>query len=1073
MDISLVNLLLSSFGLFILFKFVFLPFTTKVAANDSSAYALKKYIARNIVDFGGLFFLLTTISSGTTWIIVQIINKKGGTTLGDIKNSIDFVKEVDVLTSTLANEWAITTTMMLSAALIIIAYKSTKKTFNERLSTALFNELERLKNEFDDGKWENLPHTEEMGKVYILIQEYFDKIENLQSIASSKEEISALHSLIENKDNLISYLKKLDLQRRINVEIEDEEYPKPKFIKDKIFLFFLSQGLISTFKKGSFVLFIIGVLLLIPSLLSIGSIVINDITKTKIALLNSKVEKLELEIQKKIVAEKFDKILYQTDKVSDEPLSDEDEKSLNELSKVFENNIVATRIGIVSVNFARTSKITNHNVKTAILDQFSTDNKVKVHTSEVIPRIVVDAVKLEKNTIFNNEPSTNLGQRIKIDLRVIATNNKVLWSHYKKLAIDATKTFQVPASSRSIKGMMISNVIGHIAQVAVIPNDAGKIVGNLAKIPSDIAEQFYVNESKRYMVALAKAEYIDDVMKDISEVKYRPLLSHHLEELKAYLKELPEKNSLSKIMMENPPSLSRVTEPHVQMEKAKETIRNIAKSNGSLGSQTYADALSSFGDYFPGYKGEERKTTKGKVISASATSSSRSYATSKAAFVRSRSYGKLRGFSRIGGVLIGRMPAGEKILDVIDINWKKEEENYSFTLVLSDGKKVNIGKFDPAIVYLALGYVADGRITTITMVSSDPLYDLKILLHPTLVDTGLGCRAIKLDQIADESTSDNIELKKLRKNENLGINNAKILYSFAWAVRLTNIADSNQNIAQEIIDYITHANNIISTYSEKIKSILETKKYNLDFISSKSDFYDASLVKLIKNCKNTKDYRDCIKTNSPTLVSTKDSTWLYPPAKTTEWSGVREIEYSLDKEFNFLLVNKHNKLWPFRFMVQTVFTSPPTFVKNNESYSDTNPWEFDSVNKLLMKIITINISKNQELKSIIKDMREFAILQRLFRVALNNKFSINFPIEKLAFLAKETKPYLSGYHRTLRWLPKPGVLEKVSALKAVQSGNNDKLRKTLMLQKQLRVELGISKDEKQIRLNNGDKCPMP
>ncbi len=1073
MDISLVNLLLASFGLFVLFKFILLPFTTKVAANDSSAFALKKYITRNIVDFGGLFFLLTTISSGAVWIIVKIVNAKGGTTLGDVQNSLSFVKEIDAISSTLANEWAITTTVLLAAALMIIAYKSTKESFNERLNTALSNELERLQNEFDDGKWEDLPPTEEMGKVYELVQEYSDKIEELQSIASSEEEISALHSLIENKDGLISYLEQLDLQRRINVEVEEEEYPKPESIKDKTLLFFISQGLMSTFKKGGSVLFMIGVLLLIPSILSVGSIAVNDNAKSKIALLDSKVEQLELEIQEKVIAEEFDKTLAQTIKTSDEPLSDEDEKVLNELSKVFENNIVATRtVGRVSANFARASRITSHSIRTAILDQFATtDNKIKVHASEAIPRIVEDAVKLEKSAILSSEPSTNLGQRIKNDLRAVATNNKELWLHYKKLTVEATKSFQVPASSRSIRGMMISNVVGHIAQGASIPGDVGKIAGNLAKIPSDIAEQFYINESKRYMVALAKAVHLDDAVKSISEVKYKPLPSQHIEELKAFSKELPEKNRLSKVMMENPPSLSRVTEPHVQMGKAQDTIRNLAKVNGSLGSQTYADALSSFGDYFPGYEGEERKTAKGKAISAS--SSSNRYASSKAASVRSRSYGKLRGFSRIGGVLIGRMPTGEETLDVMDISWKKEGGGYSFTLVLGDGKRVNIGNFDPAIVYLALGYVADGRVTTVTMVSSDTLYDLRILLHPALVDTGLGCRAIRLDQIADESTSDNIELNKLRKNENLGIRNAKMLYSFAWALRLTQIADSNQSIAREINDYIVYANNIISTYSEEVQTILEMQKYNLDFISSKSDFYDASLVKLIKNCSNTGDYRDCIKINSPTLISTNNPTWLHPPAKTTEWSGVREMEYSLDKEFNFLLANKHNNLWPFRFMVQTVFTSPPNFVKNNENYSDSNPWEFDSVNKLLKKTISSNISKNHELNSIIKDMREFAILQRLFRVVLADKFSENFPVEKLAFLAKETKPYLSGYHRTLRWLPNPGALEQVAAAGAMQNGNFDKLRKTLELQKQLREELGISKDEEQIRLNGGDECPKP
>lgn len=1075
MNISLINLLFASLGLFVLFKFVLLPFTTKVAASDSTPLALKKYITRNIVDFGGLFFLLTTISSGIVWIIVKIVNAKGGTTFEEVKDSLAFVKEVDSITSAFANNWAVITTALLAGALVILAYKTTKNSFNKRLNTALSEELERLQKDFNEGKWEDLPPTEEMGKVYELLQEYSEKIEELQSDATSEEEVSTLNALIENKENLVSYLEQLDIQRRINVEIEEEEYPKPKSIKDNILLFFVSQGLMNTFKRGSFALFVIGVFLLIPSLLSIGAIAINDDIKAKVAQLDSKVERLELKIQAKEVEKDFKKIIASKKQTSDNSLSDEDEQVLNELSKVFENNIVATRtIGRASVNLARASRITSHSVRAAILDQFATsDNKVKVHTSQAIPEIVDDAVKLEKKAILNSGPTTNLGQRVKDDLKAVAKNNKELWSHYKKLTIEATKSFQVPASPRNVRGMMLSNVVGHIAQGVEIPGNAGKMAGNLAQIPSDIAEQFYLNESKRYMVALAQAEHLDDAVKKIGEVHYRPLPSQYIEELKVFSQKIPEEGRLSKVIMENPPSLSRVNEPHVQMAKAQNTIHSIAKTNGTLSSQTFADALSSFGDYFPGYEGEEKKTAKGKTTSNSSNSSSRNYGSSKAASVRSRSYGKLRGFSRIGGVLIGRMPTGEDKLDVVDINWKKENGHYLLALIFENGKEVTIGKFNPAIIHLALGYVADGRVTTITMVQSDPLYDLRILLHPALVDTGLGCRAIRLDQVADETTSENTKLKELRQNENLKISNAKLLYSFAWAVRLKQISKNNQDIAEKIPEYLTYANNVISEYSSEVQKILAKGNYNFEFISSKLDFYDKNLVKIIKSCMNIESYQQCINQNSPLTVSTTNPTWLYPPAKTTEWSGVREREYTVDKKLNFLLSSQHDELWPLRFMVQTVFTTQPDFVDGGENYSDSNPWEFEAVNKLLMETITNNISKKPKLKSIIKDMKEFAILQRLFRVTFNDKFSKEFPIEKLATLAKETKPYLSGYHRTLRWLPKPGALEQVSVLEVLQGGDRKKAKEVLALQQQLRKELGISKDEKQIKESAEKECPKP
>lgn len=1073
MSVSLINLLLASLGLFVLFKFVLLPFTTQVALNDSSPSALKKYIIRNIVDLGGLLFLLITISSGIVWLIIEITNAKGGATLEEVNSSLEFVKQIDIITAKLANDWAIVTTLLLSFALIILTYKSTKKSFEEKISIASSKGLEKLQEEYNEGKWEDLPPTKEMQNVYDLLQEYSNKINELNEVAETEEDIALLNNWIENKDNLIAYLEQLDIQRRITIEIEDDPYPKPVSLKDKILVFFVSQGLMTTLRKGGVLLFIIGILLLIPSLLSVGSDVVNTKIQTQMTQLSSKLEKLELEVQFKEVADEFNKIVVTENNNSKESLSSEDEKVLDELSQVFENNIVATRIAgnaLVHTTRSIANGITNHSVRSTILDEFATaDNKVKVHTSKELPALMKNAVQLEKKAIANNGPVTDLGQRIKQDLREVAKNNKDLWSHYKQVTLDATKSFQIPASARDVKGMMISNVVGHLTRGVTIPGDMGKVTGKLSVISADVAERFYLNESRRYMVELAKSKNINDVVNKIGKVEYRPLPKQHLESLQAFSNNIAKEGKTSK-MSQHPPSLSVATESHVKMSKAQVTVSNIAKANNSLGSRTTADALSSFADYFPGYAGEERQTAKGKTTAK--TSSSGGYS-SKAAVTRSRSYGKLRGFSRIGGVLIGRMPTEDKTLDVVDITWEKKEDRYELVLVFKDGKKISIGAFNPAILHLALGYVADGRVTTITMVSSEPLYDLRILLHPALIDTGLGCSAIKLDQIADITTSENEKLKKLRGNENLRIANARIIYSFAWAERLKRIAANDSSIAGEVTNYLTYADDIISSYSGKIQKILTNESYNLNFITEKTDFYDKELVEIIQKCKNNQDYKKCIGDNSPIFVSTDNPTWLYPPAKTTEWSGVREIEYTMDKELNFLLASEHDELWPFRFMVQTVFTSDPDFAKEKEGYSDSNPWEFKAVNELLKKKITKSLAKNKEHKTLIRNMKEFAILQRLFRVALNNKFSEEFPVEKLAILAKETKSFLSGYQRTLRWLPKPGALEQVTIRALLQQGNNEKVKNVLALKKQLRNELGIAKDEKQIRDNDGKECPQP
>ena len=375
-------------------------------------------------------------------------------------------------------------------------------------------------------------------------------------------------------------------------------------------------------------------------------------------------------------------------------------------------------------------------------------------------------------------------------------------------------------------------------------------------------------------------------------------------------------------------------------------------------------------------------------------------------------------------------------------------------------------------MHLALVYAADGRVTTVTMVSSDPLFDLKILLHPVLVDTGLGCRAIRLDQVADETTSRNSVLKQMRIDENQKIHNAKTLYSYAWALRLLDISRTNPDIVSEIQNYFDFANRIIQNNRPAVLTILNGKEeWNLDFLSSNPEFYNMALVKMMTRCANSDDFDSCVLENSPFAVSFDNPEWLFPPPETTEWSGVRERGYTLDRELKFILAQKHDDLWPFRFMVQTVFTSAPEFLADGNSDFSPKPWEFESVNQLLMDKIKRNLSANPELRSLFKDMKEFAVLQRFFRLALNSRYSDAFPIEKLALLAKETKSYASCYNRTLKWLPKPWLIDLLEKELSLQKGDVEKDKEFLSMLKQLRLELNIHKDEEQIHKNTGIGCP--
>ena len=125
----------------------------------------------------------------------------------------------------------------------------------------------------------------------------------------------------------------------------------------------------------------------------------------------------------------------------------------------------------------------------------------------------------------------------------------------------------------------------------------------------------------------------------------------------------------------------------------------------------------------------------------------------------------MRGFARVGGVVIGREPEGAELhldLSMKDLSWETQGNAIRLHLIDSSNHEIDLGAFEASLVSLALAYAADGRVITVTMTTADPLTELRILLHPVLLDTTLGCHTIELDRFVDISVpTEDPQTKKL------------------------------------------------------------------------------------------------------------------------------------------------------------------------------------------------------------------------------------------------------------------------------------------------------------------------
>ena len=111
---------------------------------------------------------------------------------------------------------------------------------------------------------------------------------------------------------------------------------------------------------------------------------------------------------------------------------------------------------------------------------------------------------------------------------------------------------------------------------------------------------------------------------------------------------------------------------------------------------------------------------------------------SRARFLQGRDWNRLRGFSRVGGVLIGREAArGGPRPDVADLRWEADGPGLRLVLVRADGREVRSRPHRAGLIRQALAYAADGRKVAVTICDASPLGEHSVLLHPVFVDTPL------------------------------------------------------------------------------------------------------------------------------------------------------------------------------------------------------------------------------------------------------------------------------------------------------------------------------------------------
>jgi hypothetical protein len=286
----------------------------------------------------------------------------------------------------------------------------------------------------------------------------------------------------------------------------------------------------------------------------------------------------------------------------------------------------------------------------------------------------------------------------------------------------------------------------------------------------------------------------------------------------------------------------------------------------------------------------------------------------------------------------------------------------------------------------------------------------------------LGCRVEQLDRLVDKYTD-----RQLPERDNISAqySNQVAVYNVALAKRMEAVAEklppssSFKREAEQLAEYY-------GPVAEK--GLKEPDLFSENgIIHRKPEFFEPSLIKTLKSCR--KDgltaFESCV------LETYRDSrfvrefkqdylrTWSYEPVSFEPWSGVRERDYQISSDLGFMrspeATTVANRLWPFNFMVQIAFTSPAVNLpeKQQQVYVDRQPIEFTQIQDKIENLVNDGIH-HDNFNSQFNDLRDFAVLQRLFRAALNGNLGDDFPTLKLAQLTKDSADATPYFH-TRRW----------------------------------------------------------
>jgi hypothetical protein len=327
-----------------------------------------------------------------------------------------------------------------------------------------------------------------------------------------------------------------------------------------------------------------------------------------------------------------------------------------------------------------------------------------------------------------------------------------------------------------------------------------------------------------------------------------------------------------------------------------------------------------------------------------------------------------------------------------------------------------LGTFDAGIVNQALRYAADRRVVATTITPGDGRAVARLTyLHPALVDTPLGCRIVEADRVIDTFTY-------ARDTHPVAPALAQVSYDRQqvgkW-MAVANLAEAvasraaDETCPRDRIDKAVQGKDLQARFSPELTASIG------DFLDTqeKNDAASTNLLRSASACAAgaTSELGACLCENvkagslPPHYWFAEDHT-----------SQLRERDLPQESDMRWMQMSKDG-LGNFDLWLHITFA----LRNNNDGEPDESTVAAVDFPPVELKQLRAVVGKNlpdyttHELRSptyddFMKPLDEFVVLQRFDRSALAGKLGHDFPVSRLADLARETRQYVP-FQRTIRW----------------------------------------------------------